>query len=148
MAKTETLISCAVTAKLICVFVFAYANRWFPHAKAHFDCIRPFYCYVRYFTNLFSVCSCKEVVNAFKQMDCDGSGKLDAEEAREGLKALKTATGRPLDPKEIDFFIQTASGEDGQMDLGAFTNLMYRLKLYDAPPPPKNVKIVTRDVTK
>lgn len=99
----------------------------------------------------FYVCMgthCKEVVNAFKQMDCDGSGKLDAEEAREGLKALKTATGRPLDPKEVDFFIQTASGEDGQMDLGAFTNLMYRLKLYDAPPPPKNVKIVPRDVDK
>ena len=24
-----------VTAKLICVFVFAYAKRWFPHDAAH-----------------------------------------------------------------------------------------------------------------
>ena len=35
MAKTKALISCAVTAHLVCVFVFAYANRWFSHAKAH-----------------------------------------------------------------------------------------------------------------
>ena len=35
MAKTKALISFAVTAKLICVFVFVYANYWFSHAKAH-----------------------------------------------------------------------------------------------------------------
>ena len=34
MAKTKALISCAVTAQLICIFVFAYANHWFSHAKA------------------------------------------------------------------------------------------------------------------
>ena len=34
MAKTKTLISCAVTAQLICVFVFAYANCLFSHGKA------------------------------------------------------------------------------------------------------------------
>ena len=36
MAKTKALISFAVTAKLICVFVFAYENCWFSHGKAHF----------------------------------------------------------------------------------------------------------------
>ena len=35
--KTKTLISCAVTAQLVCIIVFAYANRWFSHAKAHLD---------------------------------------------------------------------------------------------------------------
>ena len=34
MAKTKALISFAVTAKLICVFVFANANCWFRHAQA------------------------------------------------------------------------------------------------------------------
>ena len=34
VAKTKALISCAVTAQLICVFVFAYANCWFSHAQA------------------------------------------------------------------------------------------------------------------
>ena len=29
VAKTKALISCAVTAQLICGFVFAYANCWF-----------------------------------------------------------------------------------------------------------------------
>ena len=36
-AKTKALISFAVTAKLICVFVFAYADCWFSHDAAHFN---------------------------------------------------------------------------------------------------------------
>ena len=36
MAKTKALISFAVTAKLICVFVFAYAKSLFSHDEAHF----------------------------------------------------------------------------------------------------------------
>ena len=31
VAKTKALISFAVTANLICVFVFAYADCWFSH---------------------------------------------------------------------------------------------------------------------
>ena len=34
VAKTKAMISFAVTAKLICVFVFAYAKRWFSHDSA------------------------------------------------------------------------------------------------------------------
>ena len=34
-AKTKALISCAVTAQLICGFVSAYANCWFSQAVAH-----------------------------------------------------------------------------------------------------------------
>ena len=37
VAKTKTQISCAVTAQLISVFVFANPNHWFSHAKAHMD---------------------------------------------------------------------------------------------------------------
>ena len=35
VAKTKALISFAVTAKLICVFVCAYADCWFSHGAAH-----------------------------------------------------------------------------------------------------------------
>ena len=35
VAKTKALISFAITAKLICVFVFAYADYWFSHEVAH-----------------------------------------------------------------------------------------------------------------
>ena len=35
LAKTKTLISCAVTAQLICVFVFTYAKIRFSHNEAH-----------------------------------------------------------------------------------------------------------------
>ena len=34
MAKTKALINIAVTAKLICVFVFAYAKNRFSHDEA------------------------------------------------------------------------------------------------------------------
>ena len=33
MAKTKALISCAVTAQLICTFVFAQADCWFSHIQ-------------------------------------------------------------------------------------------------------------------
>ena len=36
VAKTKAMISFTVTAKLICVFVFAYAKRRFSHNEAHF----------------------------------------------------------------------------------------------------------------
>ena len=35
VAQTKALISFAVTAKLICVFVFAYAKSRFSHDEAH-----------------------------------------------------------------------------------------------------------------
>ena len=35
VAKTKVLISFAVTARLICVFVFANAKCWFSHDVAH-----------------------------------------------------------------------------------------------------------------
>ncbi|XP_076437304.1 uncharacterized protein LOC143276588 [Babylonia areolata] len=77
----------------------------------------------------------QEIVHKFKELDKDGSGKLEMSEAREGLKSIKTATGRGLVDKEIDFFIKTTADDDGVIDLGQFTNLLYRLKLYKAPAP-------------
>ena len=38
VAKTKALISFAVTAKLICVFVFAYVKIRFSHNEAHIKC--------------------------------------------------------------------------------------------------------------
>ena len=35
MAKTKALISCVISAQLICIFVFAYAKIRFSHTKAH-----------------------------------------------------------------------------------------------------------------
>ena len=34
-AESNVLISCAVIAQLICIFVFAYAKRRFTHDAAH-----------------------------------------------------------------------------------------------------------------
>ena len=38
VVKTKALISCAVTAQLICVFVFAYAKSSFSHYAAYLSC--------------------------------------------------------------------------------------------------------------
>ena len=40
VAKTKALISFVVTAKLICVFVFAYADCWFSHEAAGINCLK------------------------------------------------------------------------------------------------------------
>ena len=34
VAKTKLLVSCAITAQLICTFVFAYTDCWFSYAVA------------------------------------------------------------------------------------------------------------------
>ena len=38
-SENNSLISFAVTAKLICAFVFAYADCWFSHVAAHIKCV-------------------------------------------------------------------------------------------------------------
>ena len=44
VAKTKALSSCAVTAQLICAFVFAYADCWFSGALAQISFSYPFVC--------------------------------------------------------------------------------------------------------
>ena len=39
VANTKALISFVVTAKLICVYVFAYAKCRFSHDEAHYMCM-------------------------------------------------------------------------------------------------------------
>jgi len=65
------------------------------------------------------------MVEKFKLLDKDGSGKLDVEEAKVGLKEHN------MGEKEIDFFISTSTGEDGQIDIGQFAGLLLKLKVYD-----------------
>ena len=42
VSKTQVLISCAVTAQLICAFVFAYADCWFSDAAARIQLLDDF----------------------------------------------------------------------------------------------------------
>ena len=84
--------------------------------------------------------SASDAIKCFHELDTDGSGKLDPEEAKIGLKKLKTGTGRCLEEKEVEFFMKTACDSDGFLDIATFTNLLKRLKMYTQPPPPKSVK--------
>ena len=43
VAKTKALISFAVTAKLICVFVFAYADCWFSQKAARMSLFQEYF---------------------------------------------------------------------------------------------------------
>ena len=62
VAKTKALISFAVTAKLICVIVFAYAKIWFFHDEAHI-----FSCHVRY-SEIYKVDACRCYINISENM--------------------------------------------------------------------------------
>ena len=74
-------------------------------------------------------------MSKFEAMDLDHNGFIDGEEARKGLKQMKTADGQEFSDKEIDFFIKTASvkseeGDNTQIDLAEFADLLARLKMY------------------
>lgn len=92
------------------------------------------------FTGIMFFYSAAEMLNKFHELDADRSGKLDQQEAKEGLELMTTATGRKLDPREIEFFLKTASDDEGFIDIGKFVSLFKRLKVYDSPAPPKNAK--------
>jgi len=69
--------------------------------------------------------SAKDMVEKFKTLDKDGSGKLDSSEAAEELKT------HGMGEKEIEFFINSSTGDDGQIDIGEFAGLLFKLKVYD-----------------
>ena len=69
--------------------------------------------------------SAKELVEKFKALDKDGSGKLDVAEATEELKT------HGMGEKEIEFFVNSSSGDDAQIDIGEFAGLLLKLKVYD-----------------
>ena len=54
-AKTKALISCAITAQLICTFVFAYLKSRFSHDAAHETSVQTF-------ANFESLYNCKVVL--------------------------------------------------------------------------------------
>ena len=60
VAKIKALISFAVTAKLACAFVFAYADCWFSHAKAHMKKFRARRCSVIFNIYILSLTIKKE----------------------------------------------------------------------------------------
>ena len=67
VAKTKALISFTVTAKLICVCVFAYAKSWFSHDITHM-CLT-----LLFFVCLFGLRLCIPINNLFsfsKQQRC------------------------------------------------------------------------------
>ena len=80
--------------------------------------------------------SAAEMVKKFEEMDADGSGKLDPDEARAGLKSIEMK-GRALEDKEIDFFMKSSIGEDGMIDLGHFAGMLFKLKVYEGKRKPK-----------
>ena len=77
------------------------------------------------------------MVKKFEEMDVDKSGKLSMDEAWAGMRTMKTATGQPLEDRDIELLLRASVGDDGNIDLGHFATLLFRLKLYK-PPPKKN----------
>ena len=90
IAKTKALISCAVTAQLICGFVFRYAKSRFSHNKAHFIliCVMDLFFHISWKSPLLNLgvsrvvvfISCIfliEVIESTNRLDPDqGTGKV------------------------------------------------------------------------
>ncbi len=74
------------------------------------------------------------MVKKFEEMDADHSGRLNMDEARAGMQSMKTPSGEPLSERDIELLLKPSVGDDGHIDLGHFAALLYRLKLYKAPP--------------
>ena len=51
--------------------------------------------------------------------------------SKDGFYAGCLTAGRKLEEREVDFFIKSSVGDDGQIDLGAFANLLTSLKMYE-----------------
>ena len=64
VAKTKALIRCAGTAKLICVFVFAYVDCWLSYVAALLCCFCKYHCAQKMYYDS------KSVENL---IDCDSS---------------------------------------------------------------------------
>ena len=62
VAKTKTLISFAVTAKLICVFVFVYAKICFSYDEAHIG-VYLFFLLAVFKTSTHNLCLSKDKKN-------------------------------------------------------------------------------------
>ena len=92
MAKTKALISFAVTAKLICVFVFAYAKNRFSHDAAHLSLSSYTLKFLNFQTQeIFAVINLKfkqrgQAVEFFCQKDANGiAHSEDPEQSDLGL---------------------------------------------------------------
>jgi Ca2+-binding EF-hand superfamily protein len=68
-------------------------------------------------------------MDLFESMDKDKNGKLDADEARVGLKALKTKDGHEITAEEIEFCINTNKATDGFIDVGELARMLIKLKI-------------------
>ena len=58
-------------------------------------------------------------MDRFKEMDTDGSGLLDKNEARKAMQQLRLENpDSVLSDREMEFFLKAAAGDDGMIDLG------------------------------
>eukprot|EP00918_Siedleckia_nematoides_P101018 GHVU01220769.1.p1 GENE.GHVU01220769.1~~GHVU01220769.1.p1 ORF type:complete len:159 (+),score=34.64 GHVU01220769.1:273-749(+) len=101
----------------------------------HFDADKNKFLSQWEFQHFYTVvgCSAPELVKQFEDMDKNKDGVLDKQEAEEGMRTLKTSEGDDLDEKEIKFFLDTATTDSDDIDLGKFVDLLARLKKYKRP---------------
>lgn len=78
----------------------------------------------------FIYSSIREIFSTFKEVEKDGSGQVDFDKLWEKAKTMKTAAGRPLEESELENLIKASTGQEKQMDLVKFINLVCRIKQF------------------
>ncbi|CAC5419974.1 unnamed protein product [Mytilus coruscus] len=72
----------------------------------------------------------KDILATFKEIEKDGTGQVDIEKLWDKLKAMKTSSGRNFEETELEQLIKASAGDEKQIDVIKFVNLICRMKQF------------------
>lgn len=96
-----------------------------------FHQIRNEYCLLCSFNrNFYFHFSIKDILATFKEIENDGTGQVDIEKLWDKLKERKTPSGRNFEETELEQLIKASAGDEKQIDVIKFVNLIIRMKQF------------------
>ncbi|VDI55704.1 Hypothetical predicted protein [Mytilus galloprovincialis] len=72
----------------------------------------------------------KDILATFKEIENDGTGQVDIEKLWDKLKERKTPSGRNFEETELEQLIKASAGDEKQIDVIKFVNLIIRMKQF------------------
>lgn len=76
-------------------------------------------------------CSAHDIIALFQKLQRDdGSGHVDMDRTWDAMKEVRTTSGRILEDNELEKFLKLGAGEDKQIDIVKFINIISRIKQF------------------
>ena len=79
---------------------------------------------------VFFYYSIGEILKTFREVEKDGTGHADFDKLWEKMKTMKTSSGRNFEESEIEMLIKASAGQEKQIDLAKYINLIIRMKQF------------------